>query len=478
MPSVSAKIFQFPKQSTRRSTHEIAFLPAALELTESPPSPIGRAIGATIVALFCFALAWATFGRVDIVASASGRIVPSGGAKVIQPFETGVVAAIHVRDGQKVKAGEVLIELDPTMTVAEQKHSDEDLVAAQIEVARLRAALEWKPGADSLAMFHPPQGAGAQQAETQRQFLVSQTAEQQAKLAEIDRQLAQKEAERGTVGARIDKLQATVPILQERVDVRKILYDKALGSKLVYLTDYQDLVGMKQDVLVEKNRLREADAALAALRETRKRTETEFRRVIFAELTKAQDRAAGLAQDAVKAARRTGLQKLTAPVDGAVQQLAVHTIGGVVTPAQTLAVVAPTDGSIEIEAMLANRDIGFVRVGQEAEVKVETFNFTRYGLVQGRVLSVSRDAVTAIGPPGKSQDADATAAKSGDGNDEAPKYVARVSLDRTTMAIDGKPEDLSPGMAVTVEIKTGTRRIISYLLSPIEKQGEEALRER
>ena len=144
MPSVSPKVIPFPKPAARRAAHEIAFLPAALEITESPPSPIGRAIGATIIAVFCFAVAWATFGKVDIVATASGRIVPSGGAKVIQPLETGVVSAINVRDGQRVNAGDVLIELDPTMTTAEEKHFDDDLVVAELEVARLRAALVWR----------------------------------------------------------------------------------------------------------------------------------------------------------------------------------------------------------------------------------------------------------------------------------------------------------------------------------------------
>ncbi|MGO9430703.1 MAG: biotin/lipoyl-binding protein, partial [Rhodoblastus sp.] len=232
MSAANQRIVPFPKRKIERNTHEIAFLPAALEITEMPPSPIGRAIGATIVGIFCFALGWATFGHVDIVSSASGKIVPSGRSKLIQPFETGVVGAIHVRDGQKVKAGEVLIELDPTMTGAEEEHFRGDLLAAELEVARLRAALAAQTNvvANPLDGFQPPQSASPQQIETQRQFLVSQTSEQVSKLAELDRQVAQKEAERATVAAGIAKLEATVPVLQERVDVRKVLFDKALGS--------------------------------------------------------------------------------------------------------------------------------------------------------------------------------------------------------------------------------------------------------
>ena len=167
--AVTKNVVSFPVKRERREKEELAFLPAALEIVETPPSPIGRAIGATIVALFVLALIWATFGHVDIVASASGKVVPSGRVKLIQPFETGVVRAIHVRDGQSVKAGDVLIELDPTMTAAEQEHIRSDLIAAQLDIARLRAALSDNDNPQS--QFHPPAGASAALIAMQRQFL-------------------------------------------------------------------------------------------------------------------------------------------------------------------------------------------------------------------------------------------------------------------------------------------------------------------
>jgi hemolysin D len=194
-----------------------------------------------------------------------------------------------------------------------------------------------------------------------RQFLISQVAEQQGKLAALDRQLKQKEAERDTIAAAIAKIETTLPVLTQRVDIRKYLYDKDLGSKLTYLTEYQDLVGLQQEVLVQKSRYQEADSAVAALTETRAQTAAEYRRIKFDELTKAEQKAAGLAQDVIKAEQRTKLQALTAPVDGVVQQLAVHTVGGVVTPAQPLLVLVPVDSHLEIEAMVPNRDVGVRR---------------------------------------------------------------------------------------------------------------------
>jgi hemolysin D len=476
--TAAQKVIPFPKKEVvRRTEHELAFLPAALEIVETPPSPIGRAIGITIIALFSLALLWASFGTVDIVATAPGKIIPSGRTKVIQPFETGVVRAIHVRDGQSVKAGDVLIELDPTMTEAERDHLKSDLISSELEVARLRAALS--DGSDPTKEFHPPEGASASLIEMNRQYLLSQLAEQQGKLSALDRQIKQKEAERETINAAIAKIETTIPVLSQRVDIRKYLYEKDLGSKIIYLTEYQDLVGMQQDLLVQKSKFQEADAAVAALIQTRAQTAAEFRRSRFDDLSKAEAKAAGLAQDVIKAEQRTKLQVLAAPVDGVVQQLAVHTIGGVVTPGQALLAVVPLDSHLEIEAMVSNRDIGFVHAGQAAEVKIDTFNFTRYGLLHGEVFNVSQDAITRDKPQDRSSDKSPGAeTSSSEPKGQEMNYAARVTLERTKMQIDDKLVNLSPGMAVTVEIKTGSRRIISYLLSPIMKYKQEMLRER
>ena len=475
--TTARNIIKFPERPARRRDYETAFLPAALEVVETPPSPIGRAIMATIMAFFCLAVAWASFGKVDIVASAPGRIIPNERTKVIQPFETGVVRLIRVRDGDTVKAGDVLIELDPTINAAEVEHAKSDLVSAKLDMARLKAALAGN--SNPLDDFVPPPDAPQASVETYRRFLLTQTSEHNAKLAEIDRELAQKEAEGETISATLGKLQAIIPPLQERTNMRKNLFDRDLGSKIAYLNELQDLIGQQNELLVQKSRRHEIDAAVSVLKETRAKTEAEYRRALFDDLAKAEQKAAGLSQDVIKAERRAGLQVLTAPVDGIVQQLAVHTVGGVVTPAQALAVVVPLDGDLEIEAMVSNRDIGFVSPGQEAEIKVDTFNFTRYGLLHGRVLSVSRDAVSSDKNGENARDPKAaTENSSDDAKRSEPAYTARVALDRTQMQVDGRTAQLAPGMSVTVEIKTGSRRIIGYLLSPLLRYQQEVMRER
>ncbi|MBI2736101.1 MAG: HlyD family type I secretion periplasmic adaptor subunit [Rhodospirillales bacterium] len=460
-----------------RRREELAFLPAALEIVETPPSPVGRATGLVLILMFAAALAWAWYGTIDIVASATGKIMPGGRTKVIQPFETGVVRAILVQDGQTVKAGEVLVELDPTANAADRDRLQSDLSAEQLNIARLRAALAG--GEDPLVDFVPPAEAPATLVGVQRQLLVNQVGEHRAKVAALDRQQTQKEAEQATIQATIHKLEAVIPVIQPRVDMRRTLMEKDLGSRIAYLETLQLLLERQKELGIQSSHLQEAAAAVAAIHETRSQAVAEFRRALSDELAKSEQKAIGLAQELIKAEQKTRLQRLAAPVDGVVQQLAIHTVGGVVTPAQSLMVVVPSDSRLEIEAMVPNRDIGFVHPGQAAEIKVDTFNFTRYGLLHGEVLSVSQDAIIRERKQERTDDRGQGAqTDSSEPKGQELTYSARISLDRTQMQIDDRLVNLSPGMAVTVEIKTGSRRILSYLLSPLLRYQHEVLRER
>jgi hemolysin D len=461
-------------KSVRRSRDEREFLPAALEIIETPASPAGRTIGGIIIAFFVLALGWAILGRVDIIAMMTGKIVPTGRVKVIQPLEIGVVHAIHVKDGESVEAGQVLVELDATSNAAERNRLASELLAARLEAARLSVMMS--ETTDPYAALLPPPGATPAQLALTRQLLASQIAERDAKLASLDGQAAQHHANRAAVAAAIDKLTATLPLVRQRVEMRKILFDREIGSKLNYLDATQQLVESEKELIVQRHHLAEAEGALAAIAEQRRQTEAEQRHQVLADLTKAEEKAEALAQELVKADDRLQRQILTAPVDGVVQQLAVHTVNGVVTPAESLMTIVPADSRLEIEATVLNTDIGFVRAGQAAAIKVTTFNFTRYGLLHGSVIGVSADAIGSGSLPitGSSGGAPETPQATG----REPTYTARISLDRTQMQIEGRLVDLRPGMAVTVEVDTGRRRVIDYLLSPLLRYGQESLRER
>jgi hemolysin D len=458
-------------------TDEAEFLPAALEITETPPRPAGRIIAACLMLFFAIALAWACIGTVDIIATASGKIVPTGRTKVIQPLESGVVHAIRVQDGQRVKAGEVLIEIDTTVSAAERDRLKNDYMQAMLDSARLKAALELD--GDPTTKFIPPQGATDKQAAMQKTMLANQVDEIRARLSDQDHQIVQNQANRDAVASTIAKLTESIPYLEKRAIARKYLLDKGYGSKLDYLTIQQDLIEHQQELQVQKGRLAEAEASIAAHEQQRRQAEDEYKHDVLKDLAEAEQKSASLHEQLLQAAQKYRLQTLTAPVDGTVQQLAVHTEGGVVTPAQILMSIVPADSRLEIEAMISNKDIGFVRAGQDAEIKIDTFNFTRYGLIHGKVQSVSQDAIVREKPPEKS-DANRHTGDESDSSEPSGQelvYSARVSLDKTKMQIDDRLVNLAPGMAVTVEIRTGSRHVIEYLLSPLVRHKQQAMRE-
>lgn len=477
-----AKLIPFPaspgQQDLRHGklAHELEFLPAALEVIETPASPAGRAIGYVIVAFFLIALAWACLGHVDIIATARGKIIPTGRTKVIQPFEIGTVRAIHVQEGQAVREGELLVELDPTANTAEVDRLTADQTAAALDIARLRAALSDTP--DPLAAFAPPPEASPMLIALHRQLLLNQLAEQRAKLAVLDRQQAQHEGDRAAVAATVDKLTAAIPLLRERAETKRYLATQGTGSKMNALELEQQLIEYGHELTVQRNRLIESEAQLAGIAETRAQTRAEFRRNLLSDLSTAEQKAASVTQELVKAVKKTDLQRLTAPVDGTVQQLDIHTIGGVVTPAQQLMMIVPRDSKLEIEAMILNKDVGFVQEGNEAEIKIDTFNFTKYGLLHGTVLHVSHDAVTPDKTGGTSQAQQQDSRPPTQQQPPETVYAARIALEQTAMMIDGKEVALTPGMAVTAEIKTGRRRVIEYVLSPVMRYRQESARER
>jgi hemolysin D len=246
----------------------------------------------------------------------------------------------------------------------------------------------------------------------------------------------------------------------ERAAAYRALLAQQYVSKMDYLQFEQQRVDKAQEWAGQKSKLRQDQAALAEAEQNHQVLISEFQQAKQAELSTIEMKAASLIQEIRKAGQKTDLQKLVSPIDGVVQQLAVHTVGGVVTPAQPLLMVVPQDHPVEVEAQLENKDIGFVREGQSVELKIETFPFTLYGTIPGKVLTVSDDAVPL------------------DKENRALVYTSRVSMDRTSMPVEGKQVRLAPGMAVTVEIKTGQRRVIQYVLSPLLKSAREGLRER
>ena len=458
-----------------RNAAERAFLPAALEIVETPASPTLRVTSGLIVLFLASALVWSYIGKVDIIATAPGKVVIRGRTKVIQPSDTGVVHAIHVADGDRVEKGQVLIELDPTISTADKTRYTDQLAQARLDQARLKALLA-QGAVDPFAGLSAPDDLLA----AARARLEAEGREQTAKLAKLDRAVAQKHAEEAGVDTEIAKYDAALPLVQARVDIREWGLRTQFGNKIDYLQTQQQFVEMQHERVAEQKKRDEVEAALAELAAERSKTEAEFKRTVLTDLAKADRDASEAMDELTKAKRKTDLLTLTAPVAGVVQDLAVHTLGGVVTPAQQLLRVVPANGEVEVDAVVANQDVGFVEVGQQAEIKIDAFPFTRYGLIHGRVERIAHDAVDE--PQSEQQRRQGTQAASDEpANVERAHqlvYKARIALEEKGLVIDGKPLELAPGMAVTAEIKTGKRRVLDYLLSPLHRYGHDVLRER
>lgn len=286
---------------------------------------------------------------------------------------------------------------------------------------------------------------------------------------------------RRQAAATLAKLKASLPFVAKQAELRYQLMQLQWGNKLAWLEAQQRLVEQQHEMVVVQRQREAADAAKAALQHQGDETRADYQKGIFTDLAKAEQQASDAGQELIKANQKAQLQTLRAPIDGTVQQLTVHTIGGVVTPAEPVLVIVPDNPGLIVEARVENKDVGFVHPGQDAELKVESFNFTRYGLIQGEVLDLSRDAVgdEAGKPPSapKPNDDknDRNASQEGTGS---PSYTARIAIDQTAIETENGPVDLGPGMAVTAEIKTGRRRVISYLLSPLMRYRQEGMRER
>ena len=440
------------KPGRGRRRQELQFLPEALEIQESPPAPVGRAVAWTVMVTFAAAVVWASLSTMDIVAVARGKLVPDGHSKVVQPLESGIIRAIHVRDGQAVQKGDVLLELDPTTSDADEKRLSSEHEFADLEATRLRAVIAGRPRLEA------SNGADRRLIALQEQRLAGQLAEYQGRLESARLVIDQRRAAVRGTRANIARLDAVLPMLTERATAYRKLFEQEYVAKMQYWEMEQQRIDKAQELVMQQHRLEGDVAALAEAEKQFHLVELEFKRSRLTELADAETRAAALSQEVVKAARRTSIQRLRAPIEGIVQQLSVHTVGGVLTPAQQVLVLVPMHHRVEVEAWIENKDIGFVAPGQAAEVKIDSFPFTRHGTIDGEVTTVSRDAVPL--------------------EHGALVYSARIRLQRTTLPVDDQLVSLSPGMAVAVEIKTGRRPLIEFFLSPLLRYVKESARER
>ncbi|MFT5083983.1 MAG: hemolysin D [Lentisphaeria bacterium] len=453
----------------------IEFMPAALEILEKPASPAGRYLAYSLILLFCIALLWAFFGKVDVVASAEGKLIPSGRVKLIQSLQVGVVKNIFVKEGQLIHAGEPLIELDQTLTGADRDRLRSEMAFIRHNIVRKQALAELlnQPDAatygdqqldesilQSLAVIakHNALELSVEDTARQRAMVLQAWREYRSQAQMIHSQLHSKQSALQGAQASIQKFESTIPLVSKRVDALRQLHDSGMGAEVQLLELQENQITQQQNLAAELSRAEQIRADISEVTYSLAAQKNNALKVNLEEIEQLTQQLGSSQQELNKANELYTKKILTSPVTGRVKQLAVHTIGGIVEEAKVLMQIVPEEGFLEVEAVLQNKDIGFISKGQRAEVKIHTFPFTKYGLVDAEVIDITADAIET--------------------EKQGLVYSVRLKVDQTQLWVDTKWVELLPGMEVTVEVKTNKRRVIEFFLSPLLRYKDESIRER
>lgn len=434
--------------------HEKEFLPAVLEVTEMPPSHAARLLTYVIVAMFTVLILWSVIGKIDIIATAAGKLMPASNIKTIQTLTDSEIEEIYVQEGEYVKAGQDLIKFNQTEVIANISRIENEIEALKIAIARLQALLTENPQEN----FNYDRDIDAYLIKMHADLLKSQIIEKSARIDVLKGQIAKAEKEKDTISADLGRIEKLLPSVTERIEKKKILVDKKLLARLTFLEQQEELTNLQEQRNVQAKKMAETEENIEYLKKELRQYLAEFDKNLMQELTENREKLASYQQELVKYREALKRTVVKAPLSGYVQQLVYHTKGGVVETAKPIMNIVPENYKLEAQVMILNKDIGFVRPEQDVEIKIDSFPFTKYGTLKGKVRNISGDAV----------------------QDEKLGLVfnARLTLSDNKIKADGQIIRLKPGMSVTAEIKTGKRRIIEYLLSPVMKYLNESMRER
>jgi len=434
--------------------HEKEFLPAVLEVTETPPSHAARLLSYVIMALFVVFLLWSIFGKIDIIATTTGKLMPASNIKTIQTLTDSEIEEIYVEEGQYVKLGQELIKFNQTEVKASINRIKNEMKALEITVSRLSALLT----PDPLDNFTYSDDMDEYLVKMHKNLLQSQLTEKVARIEVLNGQIAMAEKEKEMIAADLRRIERLLPSVQERIEKKRILVEKNLLARLTFLEQEEELINLQEQRNVQTKKMAQTEENIEYLKKELRQYLAEYDKNIMQELTQNREQLASYKQELIKYEEALKRTVVKAPLAGYVQQLVYHTKGGVVEGAKPIMNIVPEDYKLEADVVILNKDIGFVRQKQDVEIKIDSFPFTKYGTIKGEVRHISGDAIQ---------------------NEKLGLvYDARLTLYDNKIKADGKIVQLKPGMSVTAEIKTGKRRVIEYLLSPVMKYMDESLKER
>jgi HlyD family secretion protein len=426
------------------------FSPPLLRIQEKPPAPLAGWVLRLLIALVVCLFLWAALGRLDIVAVADGKLVPSSYLKIVQPAEQGIVKEILVREGEKVSEGQVLVRMDPALANADVRAIQAD--NKRLALRRIDAQLGGKPLSrernDPAELYAQ---VSAQHAANVRAYQ-NALAQERALLAKAHHDLTAAQATKA-------KLEQVLPHYVEQEKAFEKLTQDGFAGRILYTDKQRERIEKEQDLRTQEATIRSAQALIEQSEQKAGQITADYRRSLQTERVEVAAQLERATQELAKLAHRHELLELRAPQAGIVKDLATHTAGTVAAPGTILMTLVPEGDLLVAEVWLSNQDVGFVRPGQEAKLKLATFQFQKYGLLHGRVLHINADASEVP-------------------NTHALAFRALVELANQELLTDGRRYALQPGMQVAGEIHLGTRTILEYLLSPVQKAFHEAGRER
>lgn len=428
-----------------KDKHE--FTPLLVEIEERPTSPLGRSLLWSLFAFLTISLLWLFLAKIDVVVSARGKVVPDGEIKTLQPVETGVIGSILVKEGQSVKKGEVLMEIDPSVTQSDLTSKQKNLTLLELEIERLDAQINDRA-------FHPSSKCQDSSAIATQQMMYTS-----GKLAyDQQRQVLQEQIrqnDEATEAAKADssRLKQLLASAKEHEARLKEVLD--IIAKKEYIDAQNQRIEYHEQLTMKEHAIAQSQGKLNELNQQLRLVTQEYRNKLLEELTQKSKEATSLRTEVETTQFRNAKQQIIAPVDGTIGKLLVHTVGGVVTPAEKLLTVIPKGVPLIIKATVLNQDIGFVTKEMEAAVKIDTFDFQKYGLIHGEVKHIADDAI--------------------DDEKLGPVYEIAIAPSSLTLKGEGKTLSIHPGMSVTAELKVGKRRVIEFFIYPMIKYLDEGL---
>jgi HlyD family secretion protein len=435
------------------------------------PSHTGRIVLWAVCVLIMILIAWAAFGQLDIIASAEGKLVPQTLVKIVQPAEAGVVKQLLVDEGDSVKAGQILARLDPTLATADKNTIAGDLAIQQMQVRRIEAELADRP-MPSKAKDDP-----TLYGEIQSQY----AAHRKAYLDALDQEKAlldKAEHERMSAVEILAKLEQTLPSYQRSAQAYAKLEKDGFVGGIAAAEKQREATEKAKDLDAQRSTVAALDATIAAQQKKISQLHSTYRSDLQKELSDIKTRIAQLQPNLDKSVYKEGLMELRAPQDGIIKDLATTTVGAVVQPGSVLMTLVPKDEQLYADVNIKNEDVGFVEVGQTAQIKLVTYPFQKYGMLTGKVIHVSADANETTKPNATANSA-ANNERSDSTNAGTLTYKARIRLNQQLLRDpQGTRLALTPGMQLVAEVNQGKRSVLEYLLSPVQKIAQEAARER